>query len=352
VRALTFRGERTIALETVSDPRIERATDAVVRVELAAICGSDLHVYHARERGLDRGTVMGHEFVGEVVECGPDVAGLAPGDRVLSPFTTSCGGCFYCREGLTARCESGQLFGWVQGGHGLHGAQAEYVRVPLAASTLVPIPEGLSDDDALLAGDVASTGLFCARGAGVHSGGTYVVLGCGPVGLAAVAGALALGAETLFAADTVPGRLAHAERLGARGLDLRTESIVETIRAATDGRGADAVLEAAGTPEATRLALDLVRPGGTVSAVAVHAEERFPFSPVEAYDKNLTYRTGRCPARSLLSDVIPLLSSGRYDLASMISHRLPLERGVEGYDIFDRKADGCMKVVLLPASTR
>jgi len=350
MKALTFQGERAVAVESVDDPRLERATDALVRVDLAAVCGSDLHVYHGRESGLDAGTVLGHEFVGEIVECGREVGGLRPGDRVLSPFTTSCGHCFFCRQGLTARCEHGQLFGWVQDGEGLHGAQAERVRVPLADGTLVAIPEGVTDEEALLLGDVASTGYYCALRAEVSQGSTVAVVGCGPVGLMAVVGARELGAAEVFAVDRVPERLALAERFGARAIDFTSEDPVGRVREATEGRGADAALEGVGSPEATRLAVDLVRPGGTVSVVGVHHEARLSFSPVEAYDKNLTYRIGRCPARAVMETLIPVVRRGDYDLAAVISHRLPLSQGAAAYDLFDRKAEGCTKVVLLPGS--
>ena len=163
LRALTFNGERDIRCESVHDPEIREASDVIVRIELAAICGSDLHVYHEREKGLDHGTVMGHEFVGEVVEAGAAAGNIAKGTRVLSPFSTSCGDCFYCRAGLTARCRRGELFGWVEKGRGLHGAQAQYVRVPLADGTLVPVPNEVSAEEALLLGDVLSTGYSCAK---------------------------------------------------------------------------------------------------------------------------------------------------------------------------------------------
>ena len=348
MQAVVFRSEREVACESVPDPGLVDPTDALVRVRLTAICGSDLHVYHGREKGLDVGTVMGHEFVGEILECGRDVRGWKPGDSVLSPFTTSCGSCFYCREGLTSRCEQGQLYGWVEAGQGLHGAQAEYVRVPLAGSTLVSIPEGVTDEEALLLGDVLSTGYHCARMADIRPNGTYAVLGCGPVGLMAIVAARELGATTIYAVDTIPERLAHAARLGATPLDYKTQDPAALVREATEGRGADAVLEVVGSPEATRLAVDLVRPGGTVSAVGVHTEKHFPFSPVEAYDKNLTYRIGRCPARAILEELIPLVQSKRYDLASVISHQLPLSQGAEGYGMFDEKRDGCTKVALRP----
>jgi threonine dehydrogenase-like Zn-dependent dehydrogenase len=348
VKALTFQAPRRLAVEEVEDPRIVEPTDVIVRVERAAICGSDLHVYHGREQGLDAGCVMGHEFVGRVVAAGRDVVGLDPGRSVYCPFTTSCGRCFYCREGLTSRCVAGQLFGWVQGGSGLHGGQAELVRVPLADATLLPIPEGVSADEALLLGDVLSTGYFCAEQAGVEPDGVYVVLGCGPVGLCAILGAREHGARNVFAVDRVAERLSLAVAFGAATIDSSVQDPREVLDEATEGRGADAVLEAVGSPSAHRLAFDLVRPGGTVAVVGVHNEPGFGFTPAEAYDKNLTYRVGRCPARRLMEQLIPLVQRREYDLTSLISHRLDLSRGVEAYRIFDEKLDGCVKVVLTP----
>ncbi len=332
----------------VADPQILAPTDAIVEVERTAICGSDLHVYHGREAGLDDGTVMGHEFVGRVVEAGSEVRAHKRGDLVLSPFTTNCGACFYCRQGLTARCERGQLYGWVQDGVGLHGGQAEYVRVPLADATLVPVPDGVSADEALLLGDIFSTGYYCALQAGVEAGGVYAIVGCGPVGLMAIAGARELGAQTLFALDSVPDRLEQARRFGATPIDYLAEDAARIVRDATQGRGADAVLEVVGHADALRSAYELVRPGGTISVVGVHTSPTIPFSTAEAYDKNLTLRVGRCPARAMLERLIPVARAGRYDLGSVFSHRMPLAEGAEAYRIFDEKRDGCTKVVLTP----
>jgi len=217
VYAITFQGVERLVYERVPDPGLRAPTDAIVRVRAAGLCGSDLHPYFGRETGLDAGTVMGHELVGEVVEVGPAVREVAAGDRVVAPFSTSCGACFYCREGLTARCAHGQLFGWVQGGVGLHGAQAEWVRVPFADATLVPVPEGLDEVVALLAGDVLATAMFGVEQAGVRPGDLVVVVGCGPVGLLAVRAALAAGAREVVAVDPVAGRLELAERWGAVG---------------------------------------------------------------------------------------------------------------------------------------
>src|SRR5512135_3224417 len=218
MRAITFHAPHDLRVDRVPDPAILTTGDALVRVELAAICGSDLHVWHGRETGLDVGTVMGHEGIGEVVGVGASVRSLSIGDRVVCPFTTSCGVCWYCRTGLTARCERGQLFGWVQSGLGLQGAQAELLRVPLAEGTLVPVPRDLPLEAALLLADVFPTGWHGARLAESGPGRTTVVVGCGPVGLMAVLAAGAQGAEAVFALDTVPERLALAARLGATTL--------------------------------------------------------------------------------------------------------------------------------------
>lgn len=348
MKALTFHGNKTVRLERVADPEILQPGDAIVRVRACSVCGSDLHVYHGREQGLDHGCVMGHEFVGEVLEIGSDTGALSPGDRVLSPFTTSCGDCGFCRIGLTSRCTTGQLFGWVEQGRGLHGGQAEFVRVPLAASTLVPVPEDVDDDAALLLGDVLGTGFFCAEQASLQADDVCAVVGCGPVGLCAVIGARESGASRVFALDRVPERLALAERFGAVALNVDEDDALAAVRDATEGRGADAVLEVVGSASAHRVALDLLRPGGTLSVVGVHNEGSFSFSPAEAYDKNLTYRVGRCPARWMAGRLLPLVRSKDLQLSSILTHRFSLDDGVEAYRIFDEKLDGCVKTVLKP----
>jgi 2-desacetyl-2-hydroxyethyl bacteriochlorophyllide A dehydrogenase len=348
VKALTFQAPESIRYESVPEPRIEEPGDVIVRVKLSAVCGSDLHVWRGNETGLDAGTVLGHEFLGDVVEVGSEVRGLPSGTQVVSPFTTNCGSCFYCREGLTARCTRGALFGWVEAGHGLHGAQAEYVRVPHADATLMAVPAGSEPEQALLCGDVLSTGFFCAEMGGVRAGTTTVVIGCGPVGLMAVVAARELGCERVFAVDSLTERLQLARDFGATAVDRGADDPLELVRAVTDGRGADCVLEAVGSPQATRLAVDLVRPGGTVAAGGVHTERHFAFSPGEAYDKNLTYRAGRCPARAYMQRAGALVSSGKVDLSALYSHRMPLSEGARAYRIFDQKLEGCTKVLLHP----
>lgn len=347
MHALTFHGKQDLHYETVADPEIIAPTDVILKTQCAGICGSDLHVYHEREAGLEHGTVMGHEVVGEIVALGKSVQNFKLGDLVFSPFTTNCGECFYCTIGLTARCEKGQLFGWRQNGAGLHGAQAEYVRIPLADATLMRVPEEIHIEEALLLGDILSTGYFCAEQAEIKASGTYAIIGCGPVGLMAVIAARELGAENIFAIDSIAERLQLAGKFGAQPINLKENNVVETIRAATFGRGVDAALEVVGSPSAQRLALDIVRPGGIVSVVGVHTAPHFAFSPAEAYDKNLTYKVGRCSARYYMERLLTIVRQRKYDYRAVISHRLPLAHGVEGYRIFDRKLEGCTKAVLM-----
>ena len=338
MKALTLHGPRDVRLEVVPDPRIEDPRDAIVRVTLTAICGSDLHPYHGREEGCDAGTVLGHEFVGQVVEHGNEVEGLETGALVASPFATSCGMCFYCEHGLFSRCIEGGVYGWVSGGRGLQGAQAEYVRVPLAGSTLVPIPDGVSEDAALFAGDVLATGTFAVDQGGVGPDTVVAIVGCGPVGLMATFASVERAAARVFAVDGVAERRELAAAYGAE--TTSPPEAVARLREATDGRGADVVVEAVGSGPAARLAVDLVRPGGTVSSVGVHTEPHYPFSPVEAYDKNLTWRTGRCPARRYMPELLARARQPGLGLDKVISHRLPLSDGVRAYDVFDQQAGG------------
>ncbi|HET9325521.1 MAG TPA: alcohol dehydrogenase catalytic domain-containing protein [Candidatus Eisenbacteria bacterium] len=346
LRALTFRGIRTIRYETVPEPTLLDDGDAMVQVECAGLCGSDLHVYHGRETGLDEGTVMGHEFVGRIVAAGPEVRGHAIGTRVVAPFSTCCGRCFFCIRGLSARCRQGALLGWVENGVGLQGAQTEFIRVPHADATLLAIDESLPAELALLLTDVVPTGWHVSRLGRISAGDVVVVLGCGPVGLAAAVAAFEQGAGRVFAVDAVPERLELAARFGAEPLELN-QLVGPTILDATDGRGADAALEVVGSADASRLAFELVRPGGIVAIAGVHHESRFSFSPLEAYNKNLTLSIGRCPARSLMEELLPLLRR-RSDLGAIVTHRRPLKDGPEAYEMFDLKRGGCVKVVFEP----
>jgi threonine dehydrogenase-like Zn-dependent dehydrogenase len=344
LKALTFTGVEQIAFETIDDPSIIESTDAIVKVTHCSICGSDLHVYHGRETGIDQHTAMGHEFTGIVADIGPAVKKLKIGDRVMSPFSTSCGQCYFCKIGLTARCVKSQLFGWVQNGHGLHGAQAEYVRVPFADGTLVKTPDGISNEESLLLGDVFSTGYFCAHQAEIKPKNFYVVIGCGPVGLMAVCGAIAQGAEKVFVIDSIEERLTLAKTFGA--VPINTANAKSEIHSFTSGIGADAVMDAVGSGAASRLAYELVRPGGIISVVGVCTDVNFSFSPVEAYNKNITYKVGRCSARFYIEKLIPIISGNKFPVLSIFTHRLSLAQGVEAYGLFANKRDGCVKLLL------
>ncbi len=348
MQALTFGGVEIIIHQSVSDPIIIDSSDAIVQITMSGICGSDLHVYHGRETGLDNGTVMGHEFVGIVIETGRDVKKFHKGSRVLSPFTTSCGECFYCRIGLTCRCEKGNLFGWVQLGHGLHGAQANFIRVPMADSTLLPLSNDLSEEKGLLLGDIFSTGYFCAENAGVNNNGVYIVIGCGPVGLMTIVAARHLGAEKIFAIDYLTERLQQAREFGAIPLNPTFYDVKEQILNATNGRGVDAVMEVVGSPDALRLAIDLLRPGGTISSAGVHTAKNFSFSPVEAYDKNLVYKIGRCPAHFYAEKLLREEIVQQYAIENIITHRFSLQDGAKAYNVFDKKLDNCIKPALIP----
>jgi threonine dehydrogenase-like Zn-dependent dehydrogenase len=348
MHALTFAGVETILYQSAPDPKIIEPTDAIVQITLSGICGSDLHVYHGRETGLDIGTVMGHEFVGTVIEVGKNVKKYQKGLRVLSPFTTSCGQCFYCRIGLTCRCEKGNLFGWMQDHLGLPGAQAQYIRVPMADSTLISLSSDLSEEKGLLLGDIFSTGYFCADNAGINAKGVYVVIGCGPVGLMTIIAAKHIGAENLYAVDLSNERLQMAKQFGAIPLNPSTEDIKTTIKDATNGRGADSAMEVVGSPDALRSAIDLLRPGGTISSVGVHTAKNFSFSPREAYDKNLIYKIGRCPAHYYAEKLIREEVIQRYPAEKIITHHFALDKGAYAYEVFDKKLDSCIKAVLHP----
>ncbi|MCH7792622.1 MAG: zinc-binding dehydrogenase [Planctomycetes bacterium] len=213
---------------------------------------------------------------------------------------------------------------------------------------LVLPTEGVTEEQALLLGDVTATGYFCAEQAGIHADGIYAVVGCGPVGIMAVIGARHLGAEMIYAVDTIPERLELARKAGAVPIDFNSEDPVLVLHDAAEGRGADAVMEAVGSFASHRSAIELVRPGGTISSVGVHTETAFAFTPAEAYDKNLTYKVGRCPARVYMERLAPFVRDGQLDISGVISHRFPLERGPEAYRLFDERRDQCTKVLLTP----
>ena len=348
MKAITFHGIEKLAFEDVPDPELVAASDVILRVTATGICGSDLHPYFGREVGLDVGTVMGHEPLGEVIEVGSEVRAHKVGAKVVAPFTTNCGDCFYCDTGLTARCSSGQLFGWVEGGEGLQGGQAEYIRVPHADATLVSVPEGLDEAVALLSGDILSTAAFGADIAGVCGGDVTAVIGCGPVGLLSILTAFDRGASAVLAIDRVPSRLRSAEAFGAIAVNFETDQSRWIVDEYTEGRGVDTVIEAVGNESSTRLAADLVRNGGSIGALGVHSEPHLAVSPGELYDRNLSYAAGRCPARHYMPESLDLAVRRQDQITTLISHRLPLSEGVEAYRRFSAREAGWNKVILFP----
>lgn len=278
MQAVVLVAPGEVRIEERPEPRLEEPTDVLVRVTCAGLCGSDLHIVSGRDRGCRLGTIMGHELVGVVEAAGSEVS-LAPGDRVVAPFTVSCGQCFFCRRGLTGRCERSSGFGFVsEDGRGLQGAQAELVRVPLAASTLVRLPERRPDGttfdarEALFLGDILATAHGCAEAGEIRPGDVVAVVGCGPVGLLCVLAAQLLGAGTVVAVDGVGYRRQKARAFGALAAADGAEAAA-LVAERTAGRGADAVLEAVGAPPALDLALTLARPGAVVSIAGYHTAD-------------------------------------------------------------------------------
>jgi threonine dehydrogenase-like Zn-dependent dehydrogenase len=347
VRGLVLAGREKIEFRSdLPDPAIKEPGDAILAVRRAGICGSDLHPYLGREPTA-WGLVAGHEASGEIVEVGSDVRLFSPGDRVFLPFTTSCGVCPACVSGLSSRCEQGRLFGWgspdAGAEVGLHGTQAERVRVPLADTTLVALPPDLDFDDGVLLGDNFTTGFYCARQGGIAEGEGVVVIGCGAVGLSALVSALALGAGSVVAVDPVRLRRETALRLGA-------DIAVVPSDAPGAMPGARVVLEAVGSRAARRLAWQLVAPGGTVSSVGV-ATDDLGVSAVELYDRNLTWRSGRCPVRSLIPEIMLLLDAGTMRIPTdELVNAVPgsLEDGPQAYRRFASREGSGLKPLLAP----
>jgi threonine dehydrogenase-like Zn-dependent dehydrogenase len=355
MKAIVFEAIGRVALEERPEPRILSPGDALVRVTAAGICGSDLHIVDGRDAGIRLGTIMGHELVGAVEETGAGVSGISPGDRVVSPFSTSCGSCFFCARGLTARCVKSECLGVVaENGRGLEGAQATLVRVPLAGSTLVKLPatksdgSELRDEEAILLGDVLSTAWLAAERAEVRRDDVVAVIGCGPVGLLAVLSALRLGAAAVVAVDAIAYRRERAHAIGAHPCPADPALARAAVDDLTEGRGADAVVEAVGSAQALDLAMHVARVGAVVSVAGYHTEAAYPLPMPAAYSKNLSFRFGRASARAQIERLLPLLLDGSLAPASIVTHRLPISDGVRAYEIFRRREDGAIKVLLLP----
>ncbi|KAL1857686.1 hypothetical protein Daus18300_010206 [Diaporthe australafricana] len=302
-----------------------------------------------QDRPVPKRFIMGHEFTGVVVEAGADVKTVKEGDKVVSPFTTTCGKCFYCQSGYSSRCVDSLLFGCPK----LDGAQAEYVRVPHADGTVVKAPPEIQDQSLVLMADIFPTGYFGAKNAfgrlspSEIANGTVVVVGCGPVGLCAIIAALEYKPKHLFAVDSVDSRLEEAKKLGAEPLNFvkDKEGMFEKVKSVTEGRGADAVIEVVGLSPALRTAFDLLRPWGVISSIGVHNAE-IPWSGDEAYNKNVRLQMGRCPVRSLFPESLALLAKSQDKLSFMFDKIMPLSEAVEGYELFDKMK--VQKVIFTP----
>jgi 2-desacetyl-2-hydroxyethyl bacteriochlorophyllide A dehydrogenase len=344
VRAVTFQAPGEVRVDDVPDPELTGSDEAIVRVEATGVCGSDLHIYHGRV-AIEPGFVIGHEYVGTVVAVGDDVSAVAEGDRVLGTYCTACGECFFCRRGDFHKCDRGRVFGHGEVLGSLQGAQAELLLVPNADLTLRRVPEGMSDDVALFAGDVMGTGYHAVVETGVEPGSSVAVLGLGPVGLCAVQAAFAEGAAQVIAIDTVDDRLAMAESFGASAVHLTENDPRAAVKEATGGRGVDATIDAVGHPDALDLACRLTRKAGTVSVTGVYAE-RTELHMGVVWIKALTLKTGHANVIKHLDPVLERLASGALDPSPLVTHHMSLDEAPQAYETYDRRE--ALKIVLRP----
>ncbi|CAN8096578.1 unnamed protein product [Discula destructiva] len=337
MKAVVFDGPRKVSIQDRPIPKLQSSEDIIVKVQATALCGSELHVFRGHQPS-GTGFIMGHEFTGVVVEAGKDVQTIKPGDKIVSPFTSSCGRCFYCHNGYTSRCVDSLLFGCPK----LDGGQAEYVRVPNADGTVMQAPPEIQEQHLVLMADIFPTGYYGAKNAFARlspeeiANGAVVVVGCGPVGICAIIAALEYKPKYLFAVDSVESRLEQARKLGAEPLNFATdkEGMFERVKSVTGGRGADAVIEVVGLSPALRTSFDLIRPWGVISSIGVHNAE-IPWTANEAYNKNVRLQMGRCPVRALFPEALALLAKSQDKLDFMFDKIMPLSEAVEGYELFD-----------------
>ena len=341
---MTFQAPGDVRIEERPEPVLGESDDAIVRVEATGICGSDLHIYHGRVE-IEPGFTIGHEYVGTVVDVGDSVTEVSVGDRVLGCYCTACGGCFHCRRAEYHKCDSGRVFGHGATLGSLQGAQADRVLVPNANLTLRKVPEGLSDDAALFAGDVAGTAYHAVAESGFEPGATAAVLGLGPVGLSAVQMAKAAGASLVVAVDAVEDRLRVAESFGAVPVHLTEGDPRGEVKRLTEKRGVDLAVDAVGHPDALDLACRLARKAGSVSVTGVYAERTEVHMGV-VWIKALTLRTGHANVIGHLDRVLALLGSGVVDPTPLVTHRMGLEDAPEAYAADDRRE--ALKIVLAP----
>ncbi len=389
MRAVCWHGKHDVRVEQgVRDPRIVNPHDAIIKVTSTAICGSDLHLYNGLVPSMLKGDILGHEFMGEVVEIAPEVRKLRKGDRVVVPFPISCGSCFFCRRGMTSLCENSNpnaamaekmwgyspagMFGYSHLTGGYAGGQAEYVRVPFADVGPIKVPDGLTDDQVLFLSDILPTGYMAAENCGLSPGDTVAVWGCGPVGQFAIRCAYLLGAERVLAIDRIPARLRMAEAGGAETLNYEDVDLAEALDDRTGGRGPDSCIDAVGMeahapgvqgaydrakqavkletdrPAVLRQTLMMCRNGGTVSVPGVYGGfiDKVPFG--SAMNRSLTIRSGQTHVHRYLRPLLERIEKGDIDPSFVITHRLPLQEAPRGYEMFVEKDDDCIKIVMKP----
>jgi len=388
MKAVCWHGTRDVRVENVPEPKIINCRDALVKVTLTAICGSDLHLYDGYIPTMQKGDILGHEFMGEVLEVGREVPNLKKGDRVVVPFTISCGRCYYCQKGLWSLCDNsnpnacmaekvyGQsaagLFGYSHMFGGFAGGQAQYVRVPFADVGPLKIPESLRDDQVLFLSDIFPTGFMAAENCNIQPGDIVAVWGCGPVGQFAIRSAYMLGAERVIALDHIPERLAMARQGNAETLDFDDESVIEKLKEMTGGRGPDACIDAVGMeahgtsvdaiydrakqammletdrPHALRQAIQACRKGGTVSIPGVYGGfiDKFPIGA--AFAKGLTFKMGQTHVPKYMKPLLERIQNGEIDPSCIITHRVKIDDAAAAYKTFRNHDDDCVKVVLNP----
>jgi len=389
MKANCWIGKQDVRVETVADPKLLNERDAIVRVTSTAICGSDLHLYDGFVPTMESGDVLGHEFMGEIIEVGCGVQNLQKGDRVVVPFPIACGSCFTCQRGLFSVCENSNPNAWMAEklwGHspaglfgyshllgGFAGGQAEYVRVPFADVGPLKVPEHLTDDQVLFLSDIFPTGYMGAEMCNIQPGDTIAVWGCGPVGQFAMKSAFLLGAERVIGIDRFPERLRMArERVGAETINYEEANPLPELKEMTGGRGPDACIDAVGMeahtpgfvgaydrakqalmletdrPIALREAIMACRNGGTVSVIGVYGGfiDKFPMGSM--MNRSITIRTGQCHVHRYLKPLLERIQNGEIDPSFVITHHMPLSQAPEGYAMFKDKQDECIKVVLKP----
>jgi threonine dehydrogenase-like Zn-dependent dehydrogenase len=393
MKALTWHGKRDVRVDEVPDPRIEQPTDALVRITTTAICGSDLHLYELMGPFIGEGDILGHEPMGIVEEVGSEVTDLSPGDRVVIPFQIACGQCFMCGQGLQTQCETTQvrdkgmgaaLFGYTKLYGEVPGGQAQFLRVPQAQYTHIKVPEGPPDERFVYLSDVLPTAWQAVEYADIPDGGSVAVLGLGPIGDMASRIALHRG-HRVFGVDLVPERLERVRARGAEVFDLTQHdgNLADVIRERTDGRGPDSVIDAVGMEahgsglgklaqqmtgllpdtvaskvmeragvdrmEALYAAIDIVRRGGTISLIGVYGGMTDPLPMLTIFDKQIQLRMGQANVKRWADDIMPLLMDGDpLGVEGFATHRLPLDEAPRGYEMFQKKEDGAVKVLLEP----